>query len=470
MLFSEEAMNNLTYHKMKEKANVHTKLVRALLDNPTVLLAPIIVVIILMTPLAGHFTPVAIWYDRSYDVQSLIGLIGPFVALVGAWKGAQAARSRKHSEVQSIAWSSQVSTWTKTAVWGLLFYLLICAVAFLITATQATWGGPPLGPPLVGAVATLALSALGYTIGDLWSSRLAAPVAGIGVFVLQGWLPSLAPVRETLHYLSPSFAISAAFTVWYHVRPDLVIVQLAFLCGLLFLALASLALRRFITGRKLYPVILSVCGVILVTASVASIANSTFDNHGIRVPLVYNVANDQLIPYTPVCSQAALQVCVHPAYSAELPQLSALVNHLAAPLIGFPGAPIRAEQRAPSAGGGLWHMSGNVLVMDSFAAHAPDWIDQSFMRRVSTEIAIGLVIAPELKAASSGGKRTYISLTPTQQAIALYLLSQANIAPDPSILQPSSQAIVFEQHFAAQPLAARHTWLAQHYTALLQGH
>jgi hypothetical protein len=447
------------------------KVIRPLIDNPTVLLAPVIIVVILLTPLAGHFTPVAIWYDRSYDVQSLIGLIGPFVALVGAWKGAQAARLRKHSGVQSIVWSRQVSAWAKTAAWGLLFYLLIGAVAFLITVTQATWGGPLVGPPLVGAVAVLALSALGYTIGDLWSSWLAAPVVGIGVGALQDWLPSLAPVRETIHYLSPSFAVPAAFVVWYRVRPDLVIVQLTFLCGLLFLALASLAFRRFITGRKLYPLMSAACGIILVVASVAGITSSTIDNHGIRVPLVYNAASDQLIPYTPVCSQAALRVCVHPAYSAELSQLSVLVNHLTAPLTGLPGAPTRAEQRASGAGGGFWHMSGNVLVMDSFAAHAPDWTNQSFMRRVSTEIAIGLVIAPELKATSSDSKSTYINHTTTQQqAIALYLLSQANVTPDPSILQPSSQARAFEQHFTAQSLAARRAWLAQHYTALLQGH
>ena len=448
---------------------MYKKFIRALLDNPTVLLAPVIVVIIVLTPLAGHFTPVAIWYDRSYDVQSLIGLIGPFVALVGAWKGAQAARLRKRSGVQSITWSRQVTSWAKTAIWGLLFYLLICAVVFLITATQATWGGPLLEPPLVAAVATLALSALGYTIGDLRPSRLAAPVVGAGVYVLQDWLPSLAPVRETIHHLSPTFGVSATISVWYRVRPDLGIVQLTFLCGLLFLALASLAFRKFIMGRKLYPIISAACGIVLVAASIAGIASSTIDNYGIRVPLVYKAANDQLIPYTPVCSQAALRVCVHPAYSAELPQLSTLINHVAAPLVGLPGAPARAEQRAPNTGG-FWHMSGNVLAVEPFAAHAPDWTNQPFIRRLSTEVAVGLVYTPGPVTTSSGGKSEHINLTTMQQAIALYLLSQANVTPDPSVLQPSSQAIAFEQQFAAQPLAARHVWLAQHYAALLQGH
>ena len=240
-------------------------------------------------------------------------------------------------------------------------------------------------------------------------------------------------------------------------RSDLVIVQLTFLFGLLAIALASLAMRRFITSRKVYPGVLAVCGLILVLASFAGAASSSADIHGIRVPLLYNAASDHPIPYTPVCSQAALPVCVHPAYSAELSQLSTLINHLAIPLIGLPGAPVQADQRPVD---GPWQIVGNVLVVPPFAAHASDWADQSFLRMLSTQIAIGLVTT------DTPGDR-HLNLTTTQQAIALYLLQQANITADPSILQVSPKAREFEQRFATQPRASRRAWLAQHYAALL---
>ncbi len=424
------------------------------------LLAPVIIVAIVLTPLAGKFNPVAIWNDRSYDVLSLLTILGPFVAAVGAWEGARAGRFRKRSGDQSTVWTRQVTNWAKTAVWGLLFYLILCAVVFLITATQATWGGPLLGPPLVGAVAILSLSALGFTIGDRWSSRFAAPVVGVGLLAVEQWLLLLAFAGNPIGYLTPNFAAGLAVSVWYGVRSDLVIVQLTFLFGLLAIALASLAIRRFITSRKVYPGVLAVCGVILVLASVAGVASSSADIHGIRVPLLYNAASDRLISYTPACSQAALPVCVHPAYSAELSQLSTLINRVAAPLIGLPGAPAQADQR-PVEGDDQWHIVGNVLVAPPFAAHASDWLDQSFIRRESTEIAIGLVTdIPSYR---------HLNLTTTQQAIALYLLSQANVTPDSSILQVSPQAREFEQGFATQPRALRRAWLAQHYIALLQG-
>ncbi|MDQ2715849.1 MAG: hypothetical protein M3Z08_13145 [Chloroflexota bacterium] len=459
----------LMYNKKKESIELHTKFLYKLLHNPTVLLAPVVIVIILLTPLAGNFNPVAIWNDRSYDVLSLLTLLGPFAGAVGAWEGAGTGRLRKRSGDSRPGWAGQVMTWTKTAVWGLLLYMLIWVVVFVITATQATWGSPLLGPPLVGAIAMLALSALGFAMGDRWSSRFAAPVVGIGLLAAQSWF-ALALARNPLGYLTPNFAAGLSVSVWYGVRSDLVIVQLTFLCGLLAITLASLAIGRSITSSKVYPAALAVCGIILVLASFAGVASSSADIHGIRIPLLYNAATDRPIPYTPVCSQAALPVCVHPAYSAELPQLSAVINRLAAPLIGLPGAPVQADQRPVD---GPWQVVGNVLVVPPFAAHASDWADpnEPFMRMLFTEIALGLVSEPRPVTNSPGSEhhKSQRNYTTTQQAITLYLLQQANITADPDILQVSPKARAFEQSLATQSRASQCAWLAQHYMALLQG-
>ena len=460
----------LTYNK-KERDELRTTFLHKLLHNPTVLLAPVIIVVIVLTPLARNFNPVAIWNDRSYDVLSLLVFLGPFVAAVGAWEGARVRRWRKRSGDQSTVWVRQVTNWAKTAVWGLLFYLLIWATVFVITATQATWGGPLLGPPLVGAVAILSLSALGFTIGDLWPSRFATPIVGFVLLAAQIWLSSLATMRNPIGYVTPNFAAGLSVSVWYSVRSDLVIIQLTFLFGLLAVALASLAIRRYTASKKVYPGLLTVCGIVLMLASFAGAASSSADIHGIRVPLLYNAATDRPIPYTPVCSQAALPVCVHPAYSAELPQLSVLINCLATPLIGIPGAPVQADQLPTGAYG--FQIAGNVFIVQPFAAHVSDWANPNelFMRMTSAQIALGLVITPGPVTASPDRehRKSRLNYTTTQQAIALYLLQQANLSADFTFLPVSTQARTFEQSFAAQPLAMRHAWLAQHYRALLQG-
>lgn len=448
---------------------MRTTFFHKLLHNPTVLLAPVIIVVIVLTPLAGNFNPVAIWNDRSYDVLSLLTLLGPFVAAVGAWEGARARRLRKRNGDQRTVWVRQITNWAKTVIWGLLFYVIIWIVVFVITATQATWGGPLLGPPLVGAVAILSLSALGFTIGDLWPSRFAALVVGVGLLVAEVWLSALASTRDPIGYITPNFAAGLSVSVWYGVRSDLVIVQLTFLLGLLAVALASLAFRRYIASKKVYSSILTVCGIVFILASFAGALSSSADIHGIRVPLLYHAATDRPIPYTPVCSQAALPVCVHPAYSAELPQLSALINRFAAPLIGIPGVPVQADQLPTGVDG--FHIAGNVLVVQPFAAHASDWANphEPFMRMLFPQIALGLVSVFGLVTASPDDKYHTSPYTTTQQAIALYLLQQANVGVDSHILQVSTQARAFEQNFAMQSLAARHAWLVLHYASLVQG-
>jgi hypothetical protein len=357
-------------------------------------------------------------------------------------------------------------------------YLLLWAVAWVITATQATWGGPLWGPPLMGAVAILAASALGYTVGDLWPSYFIAPVIGVVLFVLQAWLSSLGEAHNPIGYITPNLALHAGFLIWYNVRSDLVIIQATFALGLLALSLASFVFRKWITGKKVYPGIVAICGIIFVFTSFAGIANSSVDQHGVRVSLWYNTASDAPIPYTPVCSHAALPVCVHPAFSAELMQLSSLINRVAVPLVDIPGAPVVAEHQTVLTPGNdtnfhdtTFQMNGNVLNLPSLAAHALDWGNQSFIQQFATQIAVGLVVAPGQKTTVSHNQeqQKHLTLSTNQQAIALYLLQQAHITPDTLFLQASAQARMFEENFASQALTTRRAWLAQHYTALLRG-
>jgi hypothetical protein len=67
--------------------------------------------------------------------------------------------------------------------------------------------------------------------------------------------------------------------------------------------------------------------------------------HGIVIPALHDAANDQPIPYTPVCGRAAgIPVCLNPAYHRYLPDVTAALRPLLAEVAGLPGAPARATQ------------------------------------------------------------------------------------------------------------------------------
>src|SRR6266516_792016 len=87
------------------------------LHNPTLLFAPVTILLILLTPLPRNFNPVAIWFDRSADVQSLLTLLGPFAAIIGAWVGARESRLQRNKHVirdSQLEWISKIIVWAKT--------------------------------------------------------------------------------------------------------------------------------------------------------------------------------------------------------------------------------------------------------------------------------------------------------------------------------------------------------------------
>ena len=118
------------------------------------------------------------------------------------------------------------------------------AVLYVQTARVVTWGGPPLWPVVVGAVAMITICALGFTPGALFPGRFTAPLAAIagGVLPLAGSHSLLQP-RDP-HYL---LALDTGLPpydmgVFYHVLPDVSIAQVMFMAGIAAAALGVLAL------------------------------------------------------------------------------------------------------------------------------------------------------------------------------------------------------------------------------------
>ena len=71
-----------------------------------------------------------------------------------------------------------------------------------------------------------------------------------------------------------------------------------------------------------------------------------------------------------MCHAAPLSVCVHPAYRAQLGETATLINRIAAPVLGAPGAPTRAVQR-PSLPGVVHVGARSVLAFAPIDFHDP---------------------------------------------------------------------------------------------------
>ncbi|HEY4028119.1 MAG TPA: hypothetical protein VGO86_16950 [Candidatus Dormibacteraeota bacterium] len=418
--------------------------------SPALWLLVLMPAILALSPIAQHLTPVALWTDRSTDLQSSLQGLGPFVAGLAAWVASRERRRGLEELLGTTArpsWARKLAACGATITWALVVYAATAAVILAVTALQATWGGPVAGPPLVGLAALAACTAAGFAIGDLLPSRFTAPLVAVAVFGLDAAAMTAATQRHNpLGYLSfayPSIGLSAS--AWYRVRPDLGEVQATWLFGLAVLSVGVLVVR----ASRRTGVALAAGGGLLAALSAALIATSTTDAQGVVVPLLHNPASDSAVPYTPVCHQGTVPVCVHPAYSGELEQLDGLVTRLIAPVAGLPGAPTRAEQRPSGAG-----VDDGVLILPAETLHgAPDPF-------VATQIALGLV--SDASVSSSRG------LTPAQQAIALYLLQQSGEPFDD--LRLSTHAVVNAEHrFAALPASERRAWLAANYAALQRG-
>ena len=62
-----------------------TRLLRIeLRRNASLVLLPVVAVLWLVSPISRHLAPIALWTDRSTDIQSTVVALGPFAAGVAA--------------------------------------------------------------------------------------------------------------------------------------------------------------------------------------------------------------------------------------------------------------------------------------------------------------------------------------------------------------------------------------------------
>lgn len=437
--------------------------------NTVLLLLPVLAALAGLSPAWRHLSALALWPARSIDAQTALQGVAPLFAGTAAWV---AGRERRRGMADLLAttprspWARLLAAWAATTLWGVLLYLLIVAVLLGVTAAQATWGAPVPWPLLVGLLEMVALAALGCALGHGIPSRFTPPLVGVGAFVATFLGVTLVNHGDKIGLLAPGYP-SISFSVWAASSADLGVVQSLFLLGCIALGLGCLGLQGRTTEFALLRVVrrdaggLAVAGLALIAVSVALILSSRVDDGRVWVPLFGGSASAPSPAYTPACAAAALTVCVHPAYQPELRETAALINRIAAPLLGLPGAPTRAEQR-PMASGVVTMGRQRVLTFAPIDFHDPT-NPPGLVASWDEAIAISLV--------ANGALPSRLLRAPpaAQDAVALYLLRRANAQYNAKTFVRSARVLTAERRFAALPAHVRETWLRAHYTLLRDG-
>jgi len=465
----------------------------------------------------------AVWTIRASVLPNkLLPDFVVFVVAIAAWAGSRDGRRRTLDLVEITPrprWAGQLAAWAATTIWAIAAFLAGTAVLYAVTATQATWGGPPWWPVIVSCAELAALAALGFTAGALWPGRFTAPLAAVATFLL-----SLEGFRNAVGR-SSAYAVLSPTTyvpgndagVFYRYPPDVAIDQLMFLAGLAVVALGVLGLARSSgagAGLRRGAAVAAAAGLAAAATAVglAGTARQALPGTGRPpsatsplgmqaawvIPALHDAASDRPLPYIPVCQTvAAVPVCIHPAFRVFLPDVTAALGPVLREIAGLPGAPARAGQ---AASGSLVPRSGQVLVdwtpegeisgtppvfsytADQVPARSFGESRRAFVTGLQAALVAAFVPAgvgqPATGAPAVPGRRT-VPAVAARVAMQEALLMAAGVPLGTQRYQgliqvqlpraAQAQADAAAQRFAALPAATRHAWLARHLAALRAG-
>jgi hypothetical protein len=442
-----------------------------------------------------------LWNLRGAMLQQQALLaFAPLVAGAAAWMGSREGRRGTADLVGVTAlpcWAARLATWAATTCWAMLAYLGGVAVVYGITARQATWGGPLWWPVAVGAALVAASCALGFAAGVLLRGRFSAPLVAVAVFLALGAGAIAIEHNSTYAQIWPLNVQGALppnlFGVFFPYLPDLAITQVLFLAGLAAAVLGALGLRVAAGGRWLRcaAAALAAAGLAAAGTGVGLAGTARPAAHGIVIPALHDAAADKPIAYTPVCGDAAVAVCLHPAYRSLLPAVTAALGPLLSEVAGLPGAPVRVSQVAFThlqqgphngieLGGPVFGRSPPVLSLPlgGLALPGAGHTTAEFIRQLRGQVApmiLNTLFGGDRENTErQQGNRSAQQPSPrmlAQQAIKAALAQVAGVPPDSGVptLEPGSPADAAAKRFAALPAAARHAWLVDHLTALRAG-
>lgn len=288
-----------------------------------------------------------VWLDTSAGVRYTAFFLGPLIGGVSAW---MAGRNRRRGMVEILTTTPHpsvvrdLSVWAGTALWGITAYGLLAVALGTLTWWNATWGAPLIGYFLVGLIALIANSAIGYAVGYWLPSRFTAPFVAVALFFLQLAPVSAAAWEPRLQLLSPA-PNSLIYRDVFQEVPQVAAQQSLWFVGLAGVALAAVALKA--TGGRL-TAWAALLGFVAVT-----VAGLFFSIEAAEQNARALGASGENMSFRYVCEEGRIEVCVHPAYKKLLPETAEAVNEVARPLAGIPGVPSRAVQVSNNGAGYL---------------------------------------------------------------------------------------------------------------------
>lgn len=480
--------------------------------NPMAWLLPVVIALFWLIAYRKEMAQPPLWSLRASGLQS--GAVLAFAIPVtgaAAWSASREARRRLGEQLGVTArprWERQLASWLTTTLWALAGYLGCTAVVYGMTAHQVSWGGPLWWPAAVGAASVPAFAALGFAVGALLPGRFTAPLVTVATFF------ALALTSELIHGSGSPWQISPIVTgpwdlgpqaevaTFYPFAPDLPIAQLMFLVAVTVALLCALALPRGAASRAVRAAAAGVLGLAVPAAGSAVVlaGSGSMDAHGaIDIPALHQPASDRPLPYTPVCNETAIPVCLHPAFAFFLPSTSTALAPLLSELAGLPGAPARIEQVAVTFHQGA---GNSVDVRPSTPRRGSGTTSVSHLV-LPEQLAVGSMTADQLagQVAAAYGPNLVARVigdgpgaSAAQNAAARALLRAAGLHEptgqtgparsggtggsggarglDPAgwpNVPPGTPAHAAAQRFAALPEAARHAWLVQHLADLRAG-
>jgi len=249
---------------------------------------------------------------------------------------------------------------------------------------------------------------------------------------------------------------------------------------------------------RLSALVVTAAGAAAAVTAVALTFTGHLGPYGTVIPALNDAANDRLTPYTPVCGQAGIPVCLHPAYRAYLPDVTTALRPVVAELTGLPGAPARATQvrtifetGGPSLSGTSSPPTAAQLQVETIGGRPPTLhmalnainVPGSFGMNYSGFIGLIRLEFVHAFVGAGGGPGT-----PAQQVVQAALLQDAGtpLAAQPDVLGFSPWGLsdsgprssgsypprisAAARRFAGLPAAARRAWFAAHLGALRAGH
>jgi hypothetical protein len=462
---------------------------------------------------ADGFPPV--WTLRASAITDhMLFEFSAFAGGLAAWAGSREGRRKTRDLVVTTpraAWARMSVALAGTLCWLLLAFLAGVAVLYIQTALQATWGGPPLWPVFVGAAGVTVVTVIGFTAGVLFPGRFTAPLVAIGTLVLYraGLHAALSVTGPpgTYALLSPANSPPVVDAgVYYHIAPDLSVVQVLFMAGIAVALFGVLGLApglrelasaggltslRAVIARgegwrlRAVAVVLIACGAAASGTAFALAGTARLDPAGgWEIPALHSAASDQPVPVTQSCtSGSGFRVCVHQAFSFYTGDVAAALHPVAAEIAGLPGAPAGAREvgsgsdNAPVMSG----ISGNPPVFEFTAEHVGTMFGEFYgipdAAGWSAGFQQGLLDALLQGPSQQAGQ---VPLDAAQQAVEDVLLTAVGSQP---LGSSSGQTAVngklgaatladisaAAQRFGALPASARHAWLAAHLAALRAG-